>query len=766
MFDVRGAPRADSAQSSRSKDVAENKRPSVRARLVGLYAWLDGRPLFRPMLALIVIATGALMVAPDLRLRAYPTDSALIGLPVTENIKAPYDLEIVDEETTRRLEEEALQSVRQVYDYDGEIAERVQVRIAEAFLRARLDQDAGQLSRSVVEERLGVPLGDDVWALLCEQQFAPYIEQALIRLVASAEGEPLVASLRALESERGRGLLLQRVTLHGNARNPAPEAPREGHLIVNDISMVRDVPMARVQVLRLAQYLFDHGEIVPVEHPVRRRSGVRVADILGSLAASLIEPNLTANKMATQAARAAAQQAFQPIKVSVKKNEMIIRDGERLTARHLMILRGLNAVGPSRGVLGVALGGLILLTIMAALAGLLTGFFRRDRHPLTGRDLLFLSGVFLGSLALCRGGLAAARLLHEASDAAGREVLVFALPVALGTLIVRLVLRHELALMFAVFHSLTLALLADGDRLLSLYALVGCIASMVAIRTISARSDLLRAGLYAGCAQALCAVGVLMFEGSATPMTYGLGLGAGLLSGLFSAILTLSVTPLFEYLFNYTTDLKLLELANLNHPALKELIVQAPGSYHHSIVVGALVEAAAESIGAHSLLARVMAYYHDLGKGCNSGYFIENQRLGHNPHDKLRPSMSAMIIRRHVTDGIALAKHYGLGEQITAGIAQHHGNTLIHVFYHKACEQAEEGQVINEAEYRYPGEKPQTREAALVMLGDSIEAASRALTEPTAARLQGLVNRIISGKFADGQLEGTAANVDEHDAPR
>jgi putative nucleotidyltransferase with HDIG domain len=158
-------------------------------------------------------------------------------------------------------------------------------------------------------------------------------------------------------------------------------------------------------------------------------------------------------------------------------------------------------------------------------------------------------------------------------------------------------------------------------------------------------------------------------------------------------------------------------------------------------------------VGANSLLARVMAYYHDLGKGCNSGYFIENQRLGQNPHDKLRPSMSAMIIRRHVTDGIALAKHYGLGEQITAGIAQHHGNTLIHVFYHKACEQAEPGQVVNEADYRYPGQKPQTREAALVMLGDSIEAASRALADPTAARLQGLVNRIISSKFADGQLE-------------
>ena len=181
--------------------------------------------------------------------------------------------------------------------------------------------------------------------------------------------------------------------------------------------------------------------------------------------------------------------------------------------------------------------------------------------------------------------------------------------------------------------------------------------------------------------------------------------------------------------------------------------MQAPGSYHHSIIVGALVEAAAESVNANSLLARVMAYYHDLGKGCNPGYFVENQRQAHNPHDKLKPSMSAMIIRRHVTDGLELARKHRLGAPILAGIAQHHGTTLIHFFYHRAKEQAQDGDTVNEADYRYPGQKPQSREAALVMLGDSIEAASRSMQETTPSRLQGLVNRIISSKFTDGQLE-------------
>ena len=223
-------------------------------------------------------------------------------------------------------------------------------------------------------------------------------------------------------------------------------------------------------------------------------------------------------------------------------------------------------------------------------------------------------------------------------------------------------------------------------------------------------------------------------------------------SGILSAALALSIMPIVEFVFRYTTELKLLELANLNHPALKKLLVEAPGSYHHSIMVGALVEAA-EEIGANSLLARVMAYYHDLGKGRNAPYFIENQREGINPHNKLKASMSAMIIKRHVTDGIEIAKRHKLGEPILAGIAQHHGTTLIQYFYRKAQEECEEGQTVTENEFRYPGPKPQTREAGLLMIGDSIEAAVRTLPNPTPARLQGLVNKMINLKFTDGQLD-------------
>ncbi|HEY0094357.1 MAG TPA: HDIG domain-containing protein, partial [Archangium sp.] len=210
-----------------------------------------------------------------------------------------------------------------------------------------------------------------------------------------------------------------------------------------------------------------------------------------------------------------------------------------------------------------------------------------------------------------------------------------------------------------------------------------------------------------------------------------------------------------ESVFGYASDLKLLELANLNHPALKELIVQAPGTYHHSIIIGTLVENAAEAIGANPLLARSCAYYHDIGKGRNPLYFGENQK-GENKHDSLAPAMSAVIIKRHVTEGLEMARQYRLPKLVADAIPQHHGTRLVGYFFHKAVKEQEgkEGAPpIDESIYRYPGPKPQFREAALVMIADAVEASTRALPEPTTSRLQAQVQKMINLIFSEGQLD-------------
>ena len=709
------------------------------SRLRGLYAsrrdffvWADTRPWFRPLVVALVSLAVALLVTPERMTRQFSDTAHLLGTPSLENIKSPFDLEVVDTETTERLRDEALAQVRRVYDHDVLAAAKSGERLGHAFALARamvpehelapVHREDDEAVRQAFERGLGQPLRANELQALRAGHFARELELGLRQLLVQAASRPIIASRVGLEPDRERGLAVQRV--------PADAQPVA---IFENIEQVADLEGVRQDLLEAT---------AETPRPVLRQ-----------LVARLLEANLTFNRAETELQRAAAQAAVKPVSIAIKKGEMVVRDGERFSARQLMILQALSQNNRQGSLPLVAAGGGLLFLVLLATASRFIGGHGRQRLVLSSRDLLFLASLFVGGLAACRVGLLVAHILHESHARLPLGALLLLLPTAAGAMMVRLVLRTEVAVLFALLNSCVLGLMADSERMLSLYAALGAIASISLIRTISARSDLLRAGVWAGAAQMVCALGLHLLQGEGGVEVLLMVLPAAFSGGLLAGLVALALTPIVEWAFNYSTDLKLLELSNLNHPALKELIVQAPGSYHHSIIVGALVEAAAESIGANPLLARVMAYYHDLGKGCNPVYFVENQRSHHNPHDKLKPSMSAMIIRRHVTDGIELAKQYALGEPILAGIAQHHGTTLIHYFYHKAREQAADSDSVSEAEYRYPGQKPQTREAALVMVGDSIEAAARSLSDPTPARLQGLVTRIISHKFTDGQLE-------------
>jgi hypothetical protein len=228
-------------------------------------------------------------------------------------------------------------------------------------------------------------------------------------------------------------------------------------------------------------------------------------------------------------------------------------------------------------------------------------------------------------------------------------------------------------------------------------------------------------------------------------------LGAGFLGAVIVAIIVSVTLPFFETLFDIATDIKLLELLDPNQPLLKELVYKSPGTYHHSIVIGNLAEAAAESIGENPLLARVGAYYHDVGKIRKPEYFIENQRVAENKHDRLMPSMSSLIIASHVKDGVEVAHEHKLPSEVIDIIQQHHGTSLITYFYQKAKELQPYVRIAEE-DYRYPGPRPRTKVAAIVMLSDAVEAASRTLEDPTPQRIQALTNSVITRIFLDDQL--------------
>lgn len=224
-------------------------------------------------------------------------------------------------------------------------------------------------------------------------------------------------------------------------------------------------------------------------------------------------------------------------------------------------------------------------------------------------------------------------------------------------------------------------------------------------------------------------------------------------NGAATGIIAAGILPVFEFLFDTVTNIKLLELADFNHPLLNRLMLEAPGTYHHSLIVGNLSEAAAKAVGANSLLARIGSYYHDIGKLQKPNYFAENQNIRSNVHETLAPSMSKLVIMNHVKEGVELAKRYRLNSILTDFILQHHGRSLVYFFYRRALENSEDTEKLAEEGFRYPGPKPRSKETAIVLLADSVEAAARALKEPTHPNIEELVHKIINNKFIDGQLD-------------
>jgi len=260
----------------------------------------------------------------------------------------------------------------------------------------------------------------------------------------------------------------------------------------------------------------------------------------------------------------------------------------------------------------------------------------------------------------------------------------------------------------------------------------------------------MKSGVYVASSNIVLIVLFYMLNGNSFDSGIIIDLSFGAAGGLVTPIIVSGIFPVFEYVFNISTDMKLLEIGNLNNPLLKELAIKTPGTYHHSIVVSSLAEAAASAIGANSLLAKVGSYYHDIGKIKKPIYFVENQADGINPHDKLKPSMSALIIMNHVKYGVEIAKKYKLSSSIIDIIQEHHGTTLIKYFYNKA---KEAGLNPKEEDFRYPGPKPQTKEAGIIMIADEVEAASKTLSNPTSKHLEEYVRKIVRDIFLDGQLD-------------
>jgi len=646
------------------------------------------------------------------------------GDVATEDVKASRDLLVEDRQSTEVRRQAAAEASPPVYDLNEEALAQGIRRLSAAMERARAlehgrgDPGLAHEERTEFERLLGAPVEADTFRGLRRGRFSPEIEQAVITLASRI----MVAGVGRVQHDQP---IIIRSVVAGQERQ------------VDDATTVPDLKAARGRVREVAEAL---ALKLPAE---QRAAAVQLAE-------GLITTNLTHSKAETEQRRKLARERVRPVFFQVKKGEMIIREGEKIRPEDLLKLKveheGVGVAAPE-----IIVGMALLLAIFLALTYHLAELHGRKRLA-SNKDLLFLCASLLCVFLTAKASLFVGQAISHAFPFVTERVAVYATPAAAGAMLVALFLGLRQALFFSLTASVSVAMLVEAQLPAFLYFYIASLVGASCIGRVRERPALVRAGLVIGVANVLV-VGALSISGGTYFTLQGLlEAAAGFAGGLAAGLLVIGLTPVVEMAFRYVTDMRLLELTNLDQPLLRELMVASPGTYHHSVVVANMVEAAAESVGANALLAKVSAFYHDLGKTKKPQYFIENQESGVNRHEKLTPSMSALILTSHVKDGVEMATNARLERRIVDIIGQHHGTALISYFFQKAKGLKGDG-AVSEAEFRYPGPKPQTKEAGLVMLADAVEAAARTLPDPTSDRIQGLVQRIINNIFCDGQLD-------------
>ncbi len=669
-----------------------------------------------------------------------------LGDVADRDIKASGDFLVENNELTEKNRHDAVKAVLSVYDFDPSSANIIS-RIREAFSEGRRQpakvrvletkkvEGAQPAGPEALEERFFeiLDIGPDhgIFDTLVKNRFAKEVEQATIGLVTQVLNNGVVSNKMMLMSQSGKGIILR-------------DIHTERELKVNNLDRFYGLKGAR-------QFVEGQGKALYRSMPSRKLAGVSL-----KLASSVIKPNITFNKRETELRKDLAQKSVKPFYFMVKKGEMLVREGERIAPENLLKLSGQYKFAKQKEMFGRA-------PAMAVLIGFLLGAMYlvgliNDRSSRGGvKDLLFnavtLLGIFLVIIAS-----------HFVADEIARgfpwftaRALLFAIPVASGAMLVSLFQGMNVATSFSLIVSVLASLVAGGRVEFFVYFFISSLVSAYGVKNCRERGIFIKTGLKVSAYNIALALSIEALYGAFYTLEALIAVASAFVGGILVGVVTTGILPLIEMCFGYTSDIKFLELASLDQPLLRKLMVQAPGTHHHSMIVSNMVEAPAEAVDANPLLAKVAAYYHDIGKITKPLYFIENQ-LGHeNKHEKLAPSMSSLILTSHVKDGAELARKYKLGREITDIIRQHHGTRVITFFYEKAKEQVEKkggrSVQVKEEDFRYPGPKPRTKEAGLVMLADCVEAASRTLVDPTAARIQGMVQKVINNVFTDGQLD-------------
>ncbi len=681
--------------------------------------------LQRALLLVLLVVSLTFIIVPKGALT--PTEFAP-GDIIPRDIKAPREVLIQDEELSEQKRHDAERAVADLYDYDPGtgivISDRVNQILASLAVSAAPEVTAEQ-QLLALEENFGVKITQNTLAALKEFSARGDLKARVTRVITPLYRQKIAGNLKLFEADRPKGVVFRSL-------DTQVETADSGTTSVIGLGQLQD---------DLKKALKDPELSAPQQKA------------LNELIAPLLRPNISFNQNETEARRQKARAEVKPVLIQVKKGEMIAREGDRITPDQVKRLAALQDASSTVSLWRNATGMLLSCWIMIYFSHLFALRNIRKYRP-DNRDLLFLATIFVSHILILKICIFVSAALGSAFPYVEQNAYYYVFPFAVGTMLVRIVLNSEISLVFAIISSIVTGALFGNSFAIMVFVFLTSLAGAHWVRHVTERSSLFRAGLQLGVFNFALLFSLHLMTSRPLDLQLIYKLGFGFTGGLVAAVVVTGVVPLVESLFRYTTNIKLLELANMNNPVLRDLMVQAPGTYHHSVIVGNLAEAAAENIGVNPLMVRVAAYYHDIGKIKKPLYYIENIGGQENRHDKLAPSMSALILMAHVKDGAEMARDNRLGITLADIIRQHHGTSLMKFFYDRAKSKADpEVEQIEERDYRYPGPKPQTREAALIMLADAIEAASRTLTDPTPARIQGMVQKIINNIFIDGQLD-------------
>jgi len=661
-----------------------------------------------------------------------------VGSIITKDIQADRDFLVVDRAATEQKRVEAVESTRSVYDYDSDMPAKIATAMSKAFLdmgenpeEKSKSPDNGKLSaektKKTFEDVSGITLTTSEFKALNKKGFPIEVRDDIVKLVNYTYGDRLIGNKDILSLNKNKGIIIRDI-----------ESQEEKEL--DDLSLILDAGKINSIIRENAKVIFKTK---------------KADNIVISLAKKAVSPNLTFAKNETEKRKQTVSDEAKPVLYELQKNEMIIREGEKVTPEDLDKLISFYKGQEGNKFIDVSIFSGIFLTIMllsVVFYRMASSRFRLSKTATT--DLLFIGIVVILQIILVKAGIFICDSVNLTYKLAFSSICVYAIPFTVGTMLVAILIGRNEGLIFSVFSSFVVVFLFQDKMSIFLLSLVGSAVAVHYIIRCERRSAFFKTGLLVGVVNMGTIVCLFLLSGNLFVIETLLTLAMGLAGGILSGFIVSGLVPLFESLFGYTTDIKLLELANLNQPIFQELLMAAPGTYHHSVIVASLVEAAAEEIGANSLLAKVSAYYHDIGKMKKPQYFIENQPNWKNVHDDLSPQMSSLVILSHVKDGRELAKEHNLGNTIEDIIRQHHGTGIVRYFYEKAKKEAKiSGQSVQENDFRYPGPKPQNKEAGLVLLGDIVEASSRTLTNPTPARVGNLVNSRIKEVMEEGELD-------------